>query len=56
VELEVPPADPRAARVSRASHRWYGLDGQLIYEQTLLVREPTPAPAVEPRALCSEPC
>jgi uncharacterized protein (TIGR04168 family) len=51
VELEVPPGDPQAARVQRASHRWYGLDGQLIYEQTLLVREP-----LAPSPLCAEPC
>jgi uncharacterized protein (TIGR04168 family) len=51
VELEVPPADPQAARVLRASHRWYGLDAQLIYEQTLLVRDP-----LSPPPLCAEPC
>jgi uncharacterized protein (TIGR04168 family) len=50
VELEVPPHNPQAARVIRASHRWYGLDAQLIYEETLLVREPTPPP------LCADPC
>ena len=33
VELEV--ADPYRARVLLASHRWYGLDGQLLYEERL---------------------
>ncbi len=33
VELEV--ADPLRARVVHASHRWYGLDGQLLYEERL---------------------
>jgi uncharacterized protein (TIGR04168 family) len=58
VELEVPPANPQAARVLRASHRWYGLDGQLIYEQTLLVREPLAAasPAGSVPLLCPGPC
>jgi uncharacterized protein (TIGR04168 family) len=52
VELEVPPADPQAARVIRASHRWYGLNGQLVFEQTLLVREPSAAlPAAIPSCL-----
>jgi len=51
VELEVPPQDPAAARVIRASHRWYGLDGDLIYEQSLLVREPRLLPIP-----CAEPC
>lgn len=33
VELEV--ADPQAVRVLRASHRWYGLNGRLLYEESL---------------------
>jgi uncharacterized protein (TIGR04168 family) len=51
VELEVPQEAPQAARVLRASHRWYDLDGHLIYEQTLLVREP-----LTPPSLCAERC
>lgn len=57
VELEVPTHQPEAARVIRASHRWYGLNGRLLYEEVVLQRrievshperstmpEPTPAP------------
>ena len=56
VELEVPAADPAAARVRRASHRWYGLDGQLAFEQTLLVREPMAAQPAPPLSLLPESC
>jgi uncharacterized protein (TIGR04168 family) len=38
VELQVDA--PGAARVIRASHRWYGLGGELLYEELLYRREP----------------
>jgi uncharacterized protein (TIGR04168 family) len=35
VELEWPDGQPAAARVRTASHRWYGLEGQLLYQEVL---------------------
>jgi uncharacterized protein (TIGR04168 family) len=49
VELEVPAG---AARVLTASHRWYGLDGTLLYEERLFT---APARPADPTP-CSTPC
>ena len=34
-----------AAGLERASHRWYGLDGRILYEEVLWEAPPPPAPA-----------
>jgi uncharacterized protein (TIGR04168 family) len=49
VELEV--RDPPRARVLRASHRWYGLDGRLLYEERLHQQRPLHSPPT-----AAQPC
>ncbi|MEB3321065.1 MAG: TIGR04168 family protein [Cyanobium sp.] len=47
VELQMGSDEPGSARVLAASHRWYGLDGTLLYEESLVGREaPPPPPAL----------
>ncbi|MEA5423182.1 TIGR04168 family protein [Synechococcus sp. CCY9202] len=45
----------RGVELAAVSHRWYGLDGSLLYEQKLWRSEPAngPAPLAAPAAACS---
>jgi uncharacterized protein (TIGR04168 family) len=52
VELEAAPE----GGVRRASHRWYGLDGRLRYEEVVLQAAPFPAGSVPLASGRVEPC
>jgi uncharacterized protein (TIGR04168 family) len=54
VELDCSAEQPGVALVRSVSHRWYGLDGALLYEERLLDRSLSAAPVAAPHPVV--PC